>query len=502
MPIMNDVDYDPQLKIGPAVAQAELPTVNPVPPIPTTIVVKEPNGDDAPLPDAPPSSNTPTSDPQDPQFNNAQPQSIAQRLASAFGSSGPTGTTGPSSKEMVSDYIRNKLQQGRVPQGDDSELRSARIMDSLNEAGYNAARTGDALYRNFAARANIREGGGGFDPGSIPSIIGDAPKSKVDALIQKRLQAQAGVEKEASALKDAAAADKSVQLSDINSPQVQAKLLEALTHDEESKRKKEQGDKSLGYKGDTVDQNDTKLTQTEKRNAEIERHNKAMEGLGNDKNETQKDKNTNSSGRLKLAEDKYGRDLAGTATPGIVYGDEGAVPKKDRDANRASAVSLDKLQRTVDEIKEIGNGGAGYESLPLSEKRMQLKAKLTELQPLLTSTSGMGNFTVSHQHLVHDILINPDSYLQSANKGGIDDLLEGIKKTAQDNVSAQVKQSPGGGRLARPGEAPQKAATYSASAGRQNPEDRVSVTSPDGKSGTIPRSQLKAAIAKGFKEEE
>lgn len=338
----------------------------------------------------------------------------------------------PNQNDLVAAYIQSKLTPNAEAPPDQA-LISAQRTDKLNDIGSSLSRQFDAANGSFLSGisnfSSHPQGASAF----IPAGSGEKQPSQVQAYMAAKKAQQDAQKNETASLKDVAEAQD--KLSEGKYKQAMA----AQLADPNSIRARE-----LGIKQENADTKKGGLDESV-RFHDMEEHLKRMGMTANQARlEVQKARLAQGAERLGLQEGKFNNQLAGSVVPGVEFKTPGSVTAKNAGEVGKSLQAADKVTALVDEIKGLKDS-AGYESFPLSEKRARLRAALTELQPQLTMSGGMGNFTVGHQHLVHDMLMNPDSFLSTLNTGANDAVLDELAKRAHENVAAQANRTPGGG---------------------------------------------------------
>lgn len=478
------------LDIGPAVA------LNSAPPIPIETPVLESSG--APAPGGGPvASDTPASTPEDPQFKNAQPQSVAMGLAQkgAFSPDSP--------RDLVSDYIKKKLNLGRVDVNDDPELMAAKRQDAINSAGRDVAGIGDALYKHSVGLAGIRQGGGGYNPGAADSIIGAPPKNQVDALIQKRLQDRASVKSDAEALKDAAQADKDLSGENPNSQEALYKAERLRLAGADLGRKTEEFRAAQKTRDEAL--------------VERKRSNQVREELGRLSAELRKSGQTQQADRLEMARkslDIREEKLDNEEGAGTVQGAKSQnhyLPKPETKEVNDKIGAAQEANTAISEILELKRKH-GLGLLTPSEATSQAETLAAALPRLINNATSKLGLTGSAIRIAHDEFKDPTKL-----KNAIKDLLTGgnytepalkelqkiIRSTVQKSAGARgvelnddLSPSTGAphvlsarpGRVGSgtgPGEIPERIAPAN---------DKVKVQLPNGRTGRILRSEIKAFL--------
>jgi hypothetical protein len=159
--------------------------------------------------------------------------------------------------------------------------------------------------------------------------------------------------------------------------------------------------------------------------------------------------------KLGIVETKLGREVSQSTTTGFEpdpdTGSRVMQPAEAKDLGNEQAASA-KIGQKVDQMLDIihQHGGVPWNSSTADSARFNLI--YNEVKPLLTISSGMGNFTQGHDHVVTDAMSDPRSFANLLNSGRFEAVLNELKQSSKDAVTESARSK--GQRQVAPGSAP------------------------------------------------
>lgn len=339
-----------------------------------------------------------------------------------------------SQNPAIQAYIASLLQPDpRLPEAQ----KEAQFQDSIAPLRTGAAQLGKNLVAVTSGIAGIK-----------PTDISTTPTADpIQKYIQNRQAETAGPQAALGAAKTASQVDLDLAKAqkDLESAapgSKQAELIRQQIQYLQLKRMTEQGSRRADIAEGSLE---------EKKRHDPVAEEAALQGAGARK-EMAKQVGRRNDLRSTEIENKAGEAIV----PGIKWNNPAAVPLDTAKEAEDSISAFNSIKDQIGKFNKLDDPTFGYASLPLTSRRAEIKGLRDRLLPLISQATGMGRFTVAHQHLADEILRNPAKLEAMVNDGTLNTQLSGLLDDAYTILKNHVEHARGGGgKLLGPGEANQ-----------------------------------------------